>query len=66
MAKYKDAVEWIALNDETYISPENGFTWQEAFERVQCQVTTALVTDIFGKHQSLVTADILRMRGFKK
>ncbi len=65
MAKYKDAVEWIALNDDSHTCPENNFTWQEAFEWVHSQITTALVTDIFDKDQAQVTTDILKARGFK-
>jgi hypothetical protein len=49
MARYRDAIDWIALNDDTeWLDDEHG-----AFS-----VTLALVADLFGKSMDEATADL--------
>lgn len=65
MATYKDAVEWIAVNDAAGDTPE-GMEWDEAEQVVRCLTTVCLVADVFGKDQDAVSTDVLKVRGFRK
>lgn len=65
MASYKDAVQWIALNDSAADTPE-GMSWEEAFPGVDGLVTICMAADLFGKDQHTVAEDVLRARGFRK
>jgi len=47
MARYKDAIAWIAANDDT-----------EWLHGGQISVTATLVADLFGKTDSQVTTDL--------
>lgn len=55
MARYKDAIEWIAANDDTEWAryPADTAMGSES-------VTAAMVADIFGKTTEQVRADIIR------
>lgn len=51
MARYRDAINWIAWNDETsWLTDPNGST----------SVTAALVADLFGKDDAIVSRDLRR------
>jgi hypothetical protein len=53
MAKYSDAIQWIADNDDTDLGePEDGIFI----------VSICLVADLFGKDQHIVYADVRRRR----
>jgi len=53
MAKYRDAVQWIADNDEpTLYDPK----------AIATQITTQLVSDIFKKNLMQVAMDIYKAR----
>lgn len=56
MAKYSDAVAWIADNDS------NGDSDALETETVSGYVTTLLVADVFGKDAQQVAADIVARR----
>jgi hypothetical protein len=64
MATYKEAIEWIALNDDAATEPFE-VDYDEAYERVYGYISTALITDIFHKDQEIVTKDILKLRGYR-
>ena len=51
---YREAVEWIALNDNS------GYGDNE--EDVASYMTTHLISDIFGKPEEELAADIMRVR----
>ena len=52
-ARYTDAIEWIASNDEpTYISASN----------IESLVSVQLIADLFGKSASLVASDVRLVR----
>lgn len=65
MASYKDAIQWIALNDSAADTPTE-LSWEEAFPGVDGLVSVCLVADVFGKDQVAVAEDVLRARGFRK
>jgi hypothetical protein len=52
-ASYREAVEWIALNDE----PTGG-----VLEDVAGYISTLLIADLFGKDPQDVAAAIIRVR----
>lgn len=54
MARYKEAVDWIAFNDNAGS--------EDQCEDIQGYITVALVADIFGKEDSKVAADVARVR----
>lgn len=49
MARYKDAIEWIAANDDTEFMDDPDFT---------ISVTLAFVIDLFNKTQDEAVADL--------
>lgn len=63
MARYQEAVEWIALNDAAGDTPE-GMPLEDAFHEVRWIISVALVSDIFGKERDKVALDVLKERGF--
>lgn len=63
MAKYQEAVEWIAANDGWGDTPA-GMPWATALEFVVGQVTVCMVSDVFSKNEQDVAAAVLRARGF--
>lgn len=65
MARYTDAVEWIALNDSAGDTPA-GMDFDDAFDNARNLVSTCLVADVFGVDQDKVGMDVLRVRGFSK
>lgn len=50
MARYKDAIRWIALNDDC--------EWLEGKDGSSISVTAALVADLFRKTDYEVAADL--------
>lgn len=56
MAKYKDAVAWIAYNDETDLR------MPDDLPTIQDLVTVLLVADLWGKPQRKVAEDVLKLR----
>jgi hypothetical protein len=65
MASYKDAVQWIAINDGAGDTP-GWMKWDDALPAVDGLVTVCLVADVFDRDQDQVAADVLRARGFRK
>ena len=57
MARYKEAVEWIADNDEPTVMGE---------EEISAYISTILVADIFRKEINQVVKDILKIRKVAK
>lgn len=55
-ASYREAVAWIALNDET-CGPE-----AQDPKEVETLISVALVADIFGVDVQKVAADVVRYR----
>jgi hypothetical protein len=53
MARYADAIEWVAYNDE----PDD-----DDASSIAEYITTALVADVFGKDADAVAHDIARQR----
>ena len=54
MARYRDAIDWIAWNDDTdWLEEEHGCF----------SVTLALVADLFGKSTDEATADLRKACG---
>ena len=53
MARYKDAVRWIAWNDETT---------EDCDEVLSSLVSVCLIADIWGKTTATVALDVLRVR----
>lgn len=52
MANYKQALEWLALNDDTnWLQDENG----------SLSVSTALVADLFKKSDEQITIDLRKL-----
>ena len=64
MAKYMEAIAWIASNDSA--GDTEGLSYAAAFADVYGLVTVALVTDVFEKRQARVAQDVLRARGIRK
>jgi hypothetical protein len=54
MARYKDAIEWIARND----NPGD----YETAEEISRYLTVGLVADLWGKSESDVAVDVERVR----
>lgn len=52
-ASYREAIEWIARNDDVDTLDE---------EAVSSYLTTGLVADLFGKEQSEVARAVVRLR----
>lgn len=52
-ARYRDAIEWIALNDDTS---------ERDVGAISTNMTTSLVADIFGKERMQVARAVLRVR----
>lgn len=52
-ASYREAIEWIARNDDVDTLDE---------EAVSSYLTTGLVADLFGKEQSEVARAVVRFR----
>lgn len=55
MARYKDAVDWIAYNDDTEWT-RHGLDDPSGW----LSVTAALVADLFEKDPSVIRADIIK------
>lgn len=53
MARYADAVEWIAANEETMI---------DSADEMADDVCVLLVADVFKKFPTTVAADVIRRR----
>lgn len=53
MARYRDAVDWIAANEETAIITVEG---------MEDDVCVALVADLFRKEPSMVAAHVIARR----
>jgi hypothetical protein len=64
MARYRDAVQWIAANDGA--SDTKDLAYPDALTLVSEQVTVVMVADIFGRSERKVGADVLRARGVRK
>lgn len=55
MARYQEAIDWIALNDDTQWATDAD-RWDDPI----LSVTASLVVDLFGKPEATVVRDIRR------
>jgi hypothetical protein len=53
MARYRDAIEWVAANEETHI---------ETAEEIVDDVCVMLVGDVFKKNYWTVAEDVMKRR----
>lgn len=65
MAKYSDAIDWIAHNDSGDDTPPD-MSWADAFDEIRYMLTVVMTADVFGKSGDIVAEDVLKERGFKK
>lgn len=63
MAKYSEAVAWIALEDGPG-DTSSGLDFEEVFSLVDGNLTVAMVADLWHMNRKKVAVDVLKARGF--